>query len=300
MKHIALYCALLINICAHAMENASSDMATAIPHLAARAIATTVCSIPFNASANMIVNRCADPSADTLKIIAKALCSFYISNQVSSSLTNLRCIPPAPATADLQEGLSHLAISSLVGYATNKIMAVPCNKLMKNISKNYKKKEHLIASVTREFQIEEDAQLDTALLYFRNNSGAITLEWEPEINKATQHINVESVKDMPTVTNFKHTESKIRCKLSQQKGAIFVSESILPNESANIYCLATKYKTANTERGYMRPFGIHNFRPEIMKLHQAVLDNHITAIGVPLQTIMKSGTSIADDRGIDL
>jgi|GEM_PF-2865182 hypothetical protein len=242
-----------------------------VPDLAVRAGITAACTMPMNVAIAAAGDRYLAPQSSMLNVISKSLAGMYLSNQTSDFLTRNHIIPPAPDTSTLAEFAGHTAVSFAVSTATQRIMHIPYDQCMKNLSQNYRQKNDIIAKITKQFAIHKPVPIQIHT-------------WEPsksskiEMRKKSEEMNAQ----------WPQPQSNISCQLYLKDGALIVNEAVSVQGSPFILTSVTTYTTENTEWHYLHPFGLDKFREEITSLHKTVLQNHMTTANIPLSTIMNT------------
>lgn len=255
-------------------------IAYASSDIAIRSSVSAVCTMPLNAAISTMCDRYIAPRSTANKVL-KNLARAYIANRTRDYLTQQAIIPPAPEASTITEYVSHLAEDYTICSLAQYIAYAPYDRLMRNLSRNYQKKDGIIA------QRKQDYDFDDL------STGKREL-WNPNANPATKHIEFCSLVSS-TLSNASFPKSSILCTICQNDDGILVYEAVGKKGSNLVSSRKTKYTTDTSEWYYMRPFGLKVFRKEIKKLHDTVLENHITIAGVPLKDIIQPPANASID-----
>lgn len=251
-------------------------IAYASSDIAIRSSVSTVCAMPLNAAISAAFDRYTMPSSSANKVL-KSLARAYIANRTSDYLTQYAIIPPAPEASTLTERVGNFvggcAMSTLAQY----IAYAPYNRFMQNLSRNYQKKDGIITERRQQYNFDDDQS--------NTNNNLMKTIWDPSKNPVTKNIDFGSLLSSTTSDQL-FSKSLILCAICQKNDGIVVCEAVGKKNSTLIQSRNTKYITDVSQWYYLRPFGLKVFRKEIKKLHDTVLENHITMAGIPLKTII--------------
>jgi hypothetical protein len=183
--------------------------------------------------------------------------------------TNTNATNSAPVNAattvspqSIALGAAPLVIGIISGQLTDKAYCL----LMAKLNKSYTKKENCLAK-------REGTYTLPAIK-------AETRHWDAPYWEPTPTEGITLTRGPTEVLNKKDASKpqKLFCKLYQENSAIIVQENVI-NNNVTWYLVTSKYESSSTSWNYLLPFGMRRFRPAMMALKKAILDNHITVAG---------------------